>query len=143
MPVAARPDVLAAVVDQLRASNDITTLTSTRITARAQPSWSGMPTYAVIVRPAGGPATPSGLPILVSRVDVFCYGATEAQSAALWRQLDAVFCPSQEGLTQFVQDDVRVGNVRRESLPISGVEPDTGWPRTACSYLVTWMGISV
>lgn len=143
MVVAARPDVIAAVLDQLRASADITALTSTRITSRLQPSWTGMPTYAVIVRPAGGPPGNPQINLMVSRIDVHCYGATEAQAAALWRQLDAVFCPGQERQVSFSRSGCRVGSVDRESMPISGLEPDTEWPRTTCSYLVTWMGVAV
>lgn len=145
MVVAARPDIIAAVLAQLRASTEITALTSTRITSRLQPSWANMPTYGVIVRPAGGPPGKEQLNLMVTRIDVFCYGETEAKAAELWRQLDAVLCPGQERLSRFTQTiggvKCRVGNVSRESMPISGVEPQTKWPRTTASYLLTWMGV--
>lgn len=142
MVVAARPDVIAAVVARLRTFTEITDLTSTRITARLQPSWSGMPTYAILVRPAGGPPGKPQLNLMVSRLDLFCYGATEAQAMALWRQLDAVFCPGQERLTKFTSAGCHVGVVVRESMPISGLETGTEWPRAACSYLVSWTGVA-
>jgi hypothetical protein len=143
MPVAARPDVVAAVVARLRTFTEITDLTSTRITARLQPSWSGMPTYAVLIRPAGGPPGKPQINLLVSRLDLFCYGATEAQAAALWRQVDAILCPGQERLTKFTQGDCHVGVIVRESMPTSGIEDDTRWPRTTASYLATWTGVAV
>ena len=143
MPIASRPDVIAAVLGQLRASNDITTLTGTRITSRLQPSWSSMPTYAVLVRPAGGPPGKPQMNLMVSRLDVHCYGATEAQAAALWRQVDAVFCPGADQVTQFTRSGCTVGNVVRESMPNSGIEPDTQWPRATATYLVTWLGVAI
>lgn len=146
MAVAARPDVIGAVVKQLRASSDITALTSTRITARLQPTWAAMPTYAILVRPAGGPPGKPQINLMVTRIDVFCYGETEAKAAKLWRQFDAVFCPGQERVVQFAQTVdgavCKVGSVDRESMPVSGIEPETNWPRTTASYLVTWMGVS-
>ena len=146
MVVAPRPDVVAAVIARLRSFSEITALTSTRITARSQPSWSGMPTYSVIARPRGGPEWKPNLNLMISRFDVLCYGATDAQSAALWRQLDAVLCPGQERRAAFSQtvDGVtcRVGSVEHESMPITGTEDETGWPRTSCTYLVKWLGIA-
>ena len=147
MVVVARPDVLAAVLAQLRASAELTALTSTRITARLQPSWSGMPTYAVLVRPAGGPPGNRQVNLMVSRIDTFCYGATEAQAASLWRLLDAVLCPGQEREVGFIRtvDGVRcrVASVDPESMPTSGIEDGTRWPRTTCSYLVRWLGVAL
>lgn len=142
MAVAARPDVVASVVARLRTFTEITSLTSTRITARLQPSWSGMPTYAILVRPAGGPPGKAQLNLMVSRIDLFCYGATEAQAAALWRQVDAVFCPGQELVTRFTAAGCHVGSVDRESMPVSGIEDGTDWPRTTASYLVRWAGVA-
>jgi hypothetical protein len=143
MVVAARPNVLRAVLTRLRTFTEITDLTSTRITSRLQPSWAGMPTYAILVRPAGGPPGKPQINLMRSRFDVHCYGATEAQSAALWRQFDAVFCPGQERAVAFTADSCRVGTVERESMPFSGLEPGTDWPRTTASYLVGWTGVAV
>ena len=143
MVVAARPDLIDAVVTRLRTFAEITNLTSTRITARQQPSWSGMPTYAVLVRPVGGPPGKPQINLMVSRLDIHCYGATEAQAAALWRQLDAVFCPGQELTTKFTQDSCHVGVVVREGGPTSGIEPGTDWPRATATYLVSWTGVAV
>lgn len=142
MVVAARPDELAAVLDQLRASTDITALTSTRITARLQPSWTGMPTYALIVRRAGGPPGKRQINIMKTRLDVFAYGATEALSVALWRQVDAVFCPGQERQVSFIRGGCRVYSVDPESAPSSGLEPGTEWPRTTASYVISWCGVA-
>jgi hypothetical protein len=143
MVVAARPDELAAVLAHLRASTDIAALASTRITSRLQPSWSGMPTYAVIVRRAGGPPGKRQINVMRTRMDVFCYGATEALSVALWRQVDAVFCPGQERLVSFTASGCRVYSVDPEAMPASDLEPGTEWPRTTCSYIVSWCGVSV
>jgi hypothetical protein len=91
--------------------------------------------------PSGGPPGPTELPILITRIDVHCYGATEASAAALWRQLDAVFCPGQERSSGFTHDGCRVYSVVRESMPISGIEPDSEWPRASAAYLVSWCGV--
>jgi hypothetical protein len=140
--VAARPDELAAVLVHLRASSDITALASTRITSRLQPSWSGMPTYAVIVRRAGGPPGKRQINVMRTRLDVSCYGATEAMSVALWRQLDAVLCPGQERRVSFTESSCRVYSVDPEGMPNSDLEPGTDWPRTIASYVVSWSGIA-
>jgi hypothetical protein len=145
MVVAARPDLLGAIIARLRAEADLTALTSARISGQLQDSWA-MPVHAVLVRLAGGGPGKPHLAFKEQRVDVFCFGSTGFEATKVWRQLDAVFNPGQERQCSFIQSvggvNCRVYSVVPEREPSSEIEPDSGWPRVSASYLVRWSGIA-
>jgi hypothetical protein len=146
MVVAARPDLLGAIIARLRASSDITALTGMRISAALGTAWA-MPTHAIVLAIAGGPPLPGATPRKRTRIDVRCYGSTPFEAMRLWRQFDAVWCPGQEHVVQFRQTIAGqvcgVGSVDPEGGPTALIEPDTEWPFVLSSYLVSWMGVAL
>lgn len=146
MVVAARPDLLGACIAHLRASSDITALTSTRISAALGTAWA-MPTHAIVLNIAGGLPLPGATPRKRTRIDARCYGSTPFEAMRLWRQFDAVWCPGQERVVQFrrtVGGQVcGVGSVDPEGGPTALIEPGTEWPFVLSSYLVSWMGVAL
>lgn len=149
MVVAPRPDIIGAIIAQLRASTDLAALVSTRISGQWQDAWvdpaTGKPRSSVLIRAAGGPAGKRQINLMRSRVDVSFYGSTGFAAMQIWAMLDAVFCPGQERTVGFRRSVngvlCSVGSVDPDGMPLSDVEEDTGWPRVVCSYIVTWMGV--
>lgn len=100
-----------------------------------------MPTRGVLLRRSGGPTIGEdyALGIKTSRVDTFSYGATDAEAEAVWALLDAILVPVTGARSaSFEINGVRVANIAPEADAASIVEPDTGWPRVFCPYLITW-----
>lgn len=143
MAVIARPDLIGALIARLRAVTEVTALTSTRISAALQDAWN-MPTHAVLLRAVGGPPGDRQANILVTRLDVFCYGSTPLEAMRLWRLVDPALSPDQSVVSSFTQTvggvRCRVYDIVPERLASSDVEPDTGWPRVSATYLVRWSG---
>lgn len=132
MPVTALPDLVGAVVAHLRASADITALTSTRISARRQDSWS-LPGYAIVVHGPTGGRGELGSGLYGERLDIWCYGPDDRTAKLLDRTVRAYLVPPDRSRSvSFRQASTRVHSVALEAGPIFLVDPATKWP-----YVVT------
>lgn len=150
MVVAARVDLVGALIAHLRSYSELTALVggaSPRISAQLQDAWP-MPTGAVLLRKTGG--TPADDEYTMgrrrTRIDVFCYGTTGRNADRVWAMVDAILVPQQGTRASFKRtvdgQTVRVDDIVPESDAIADVEADTGWNRVVASYQVRWWGNS-
>lgn len=143
MAVVARPDLLGALIARLRATTEITALTSTRISGELQDAWT-MPTHAVTLRRSGGPPGDYLGGIWYSRIDVTAYGSTRREATRLLDIVLPALCPLQGPPGgSFIQSAVRVYDIAPEAEMIADTEPDTGWPFAWMPLVVSWCGVPV
>ena len=155
MPVVALPDILGALVARLRSFSEITALTSTaagyvnpagnpatRVSAQRGDNWK-MPTHAVVLRLAGGPADDMAVRFKRTRVDVECFGPNAFEAARLWRTVDPALLWGASGLNGFRQAGCRVDSVEREGGPNLVTDDSLGWPFILSSYIVRWAELAV
>ena len=140
-------DLPAALVQHLRADVDVTALTGDRISLafpEGRRAWP-MPTYAIIIRPSGGPPPSLYDERRYSRVDVHFYGAGASPNVRrrtarlLWRTAEpALNPPPNMGLASgFQAAGMIVYSIAPQmSEPIMVPEPNTDWDRAIMSYLV-------
>jgi hypothetical protein len=135
MAVAMRADVTGAVLAFLQTQPAITALTSTRISARRQPSWN-LPAYAVLIQGRRGGGEDG--PLHWQRFDITCYGPDDRTADLLWRTLDYAFCPEVGGPRRngFTAASTSVAKVEREGGPIGLTDPDTTWDYVLATYRV-------
>jgi hypothetical protein len=142
MTIVAAPDILGAVNARLRSFSEITALVGTsprpRVSAVLQKDWV-MPTFAILLRPVGGPAPDYWVQIQQTRIDVRCYGPKPHEAMKLWRTVHACLCqPAVSGRVSFRLAHCIVYNVTQEAGPISIIEPETKWPFTTAPYVFMW-----
>lgn len=142
MVVAALPDLVGAVVAHLRASAEITALTSTRISAKRQDAWA-LPLYAVVVNgPRGGPGE-IGSGLYSERIDLWSYGPDDRTAKLLDRTMRAYLVPpGRTRAVSFTQASTQVRTVAFETAPIFLVDPVTGWPYVVSPALFTYSGVA-
>lgn len=128
------PDFIGGFVAYLRTSPDVSALSSTRVSASLQAAWA-MPTYAVLVRAAGG-TRDGDVGHLIPRLDIFWYGPDLRTAMDLWRRGHAWLCPTPEQgrPVSFIAANARVYDIAFEGGPLALPEPDTGWPRVVATY---------
>jgi len=139
------PDVLGALFSHLRASADITALTSDRIGDDIKPSW-GMQAaqnarYAVVVSgPLGGPGE-LGPALLGWRFDLTCYGPNKLSANTLMRTVLGYLVPQDRQQTSFTAAHAIVQSVAVEGGPNALIDPDTRWPYAVASLIVRFTGV--
>lgn len=132
MAVSTFPDVFGALLQHLKATSDVTALTSTRIGDEVAASWDFPPhkaRHAVVVQ---GPVGGSGElepPLYRDRYDVWSYGPNRLEALKLARRVRAA-------LLGFSNDII--GEIAEEAGPIRLTDPETGWVYVVQPYLVTF-----
>ncbi|MDR6708170.1 hypothetical protein J2X73_002541 [Novosphingobium sp. 1748] len=93
-----------------------------------------MPRKALVLKPSGGPSLTNGSNAAhdTQRIDVFAYGATPAEAAAL--MADVSLCLL--WLQRAVWAQTLIHWVNSAGGYMSGREPDTDWPRVFKSFQV-------
>lgn len=93
-----------------------------------------MPRKALVLKPSGGPSLTNGsnAPHDTQRIDVFAYGATPAEAAALMGDVSLCLLWIQRA----VWADTLIHWVNSAGGFMSGREPDTDWPRVFKSFQV-------
>jgi hypothetical protein len=140
-------DLPKVIVDRLRAQPDVVALTSDRISMafpEGRRAWP-MPTYAIIVRPTGGPPPSQVDGRRWSRLDLHFYGSGATPNVRrrtardLWRTTEPFLCPPPNvGLpSSFQSSGLVVYQITpQRGEPIALPEPDTDWDRVIMSYMV-------
>lgn len=128
------PDVLQAVVTFALQSSTLGGLCSGRIYGYQLPASSaeGMPINTVVISRSGGAASLGYLQQSNTRIDVKCYGATQAEAAAIYYAIHDEFKQMQRQ---------RVGNCLLNSFTVEGgpmdsIEPQVEWPMVIGVYRV-------
>lgn len=129
-------DILGAVRSLLLADSDLFSLTSGRIYALELPrsETRSMPRKAIILSLAGGDADSSLNEIARIRVDLICLGETGFESDKVRRTAHAYL--KQEALRK-MYSDILIHNVTVASGPLFFRDPDTDWPNSVQSFMVT------
>lgn len=136
------PDYVGALIAYLRAQTAVTDLVpAERITGRL-PDAEGMPRFHITFQKTGGGGNDRYVPIMKPRVDMRCYGATPYEAMRLFRTVNPYLVPQSRNVG-FRATDCLVLDVNLELNVVGDVEPDTGWPRTWCSYRLTVMEVPV
>lgn len=128
------PDPITMVRTYLLTVTAVTTLCSTRIYGESLPvgDAASMPRACLVIAAAGGPAT-EWLRTVESRVDIRSYGATPLAARTLaWTVYDAL-----AWLTKRTIATGKLYKAMPELSPIALIDPDTDWPYTVTSFLVT------
>lgn len=122
------PDVVRAVIERLKADVTLDALVSGRVFGLQLPpaEAASMPRAAVVVVASGG-AAQGETPLLQSRLDLRCYGATGYEAMSVWRAAYRALVPLRRQ-TAFTAAGVRVLDAALESGPIQAIEPEVDWP---------------
>lgn len=128
-------DPVTALVTFLKADAPVAALASTRVFGGELPRGqvAEMPRAAVVLKPAGGPGGYGYIEFAKVRVDVDCYAATVRDAWTLHLAVRTALKQMRRNVT---------GGVLLHSADVSadGVtarDPDTDWPVTVSSYLVS------
>ncbi|MGK2898619.1 MAG: hypothetical protein ACSLE9_08010 [Burkholderiaceae bacterium] len=136
------PDPIAALVAYLRTRAELTALTGTRIfggttmPAAAIATWGQTANEAILITAAGSGFISTGggayslTPISNQRIDIRCYGETDALAAALTLQLTPIL----KRLTRRKQGSCLLHWCNPENAAIALREPDTSWPFVLTSW---------
>lgn len=124
------PDYIGAMFTHLRADAGIVALAAGRISGDAT-KWSGMPTYGVLVLPAGG-TEHIDIGHLLPRIDVWCYGPGRREAMELWRTVHGYLSAA----NAFKVNGVLVQSVVLEGGPTYAPEQDTNYPRVISAYIM-------
>lgn len=130
------PYVVGAIRLYLLADSEVNAITEGRIYGGELPrvDVDAMPRTCIVLRSAGGPGERGTLPIGDERIDMRCYGLTNAQAFAVYR---TAFMPMKY-IERLVQGDAFVHSASLEVGPLSLKEPDGDWPFIVCSWLVKY-----
>lgn len=167
MALVALPDPIAALLVRLRSFSEITALVTTapgytdsattpqrarpRISPVAQSFWK-LPTAAIMLRKAGGPAADRDGRIRASRVDIWYFGSggpgndpgtQEREAYALWRQVSPALCPGHGESTRFVAANCLVYGIDDEGDPYPYTDQDTGWRAMIGPVVLRWSEVPV
>lgn len=155
MAVVALGDLVYAMIGRVRSYTELTDLVSSaagwkgtgsgpRISGEIRGGENGwkLPTRAVVLREAGGPAIGDDytMGIMHTRIQITCYGATGAEAREVWGLVHPILAPKTgERSAAFTLRGCRVSDIVPEVSGAALREPDTGWPFVTASYIVTWV----
>ena len=134
-------DPIAAVRAVLRADAAVAALVGDRVYGGELPraAVDAMPRTAVVVSGAGGPGGGGYIDFAKVRLDVDCYGATPKEA---W-QLHLAVRTALKHLRRTVVKGVLLHSADVSADGSSGRDPDTDWPVTVSSYLLSVAEIAV
>jgi hypothetical protein len=134
----AAADPLAALIAFLLTDSDVSGLVDARVYGVEVPgddvTRKAMPQACIVAKPAGGPGGREGLSEWGrSRIDLWCYGANQHEG---WNVYLAAY-GALKHLKRTVSADVLLHAAVCLSKGVPGIDPDTQWPVTLSSWLVT------
>lgn len=137
-------DATAATVQLLKDDTAVVALAGTNIYGSEAPDTDAfneaMPTYAVVIQPAGGigPADGSYLAIDGQRLEANCYGASPYRARELARAVHAALKAVKRQTVTYDEGDADTAVLIHAFTPSGGFvalrEPETRWPRVLRSY---------
>lgn len=133
------PNVIAAVIQYLKTQTELNAAVASRIYGQSLPrvDSASMPRKCVVIRSMGGPADAGTIELDRVRIDVRCYGQTEAEAFEVYRMVHHPL----KYANRTSQGIAFVHNAIRESGPIAlqeeTVEPDAVWPFVLTAWMVT------
>lgn len=94
----------------------------------------------IIINTGRGGQGDIGLGLQQERVDIDCYGKTEAKANQIWRALDFYFFPvNTRRKTSFTRKGCQVNKIQREGGALKLVdESSANWPYTHATYIFTY-----
>lgn len=134
-------DPIEAVLEVLKSDADVAALAADRVSGGELPRGlvASMPQAAVVVAPAGGPGRRGYMDFAQVRVDVDCYGATPKDA---W-MLHLAVRTALKHMQRTVVNGVLLHSADVTADGASGRDPDTDWPVTVSSYLLSVAEIAV
>lgn len=139
------PDMLGALIAELRSYSELTTLTSTRISGQFDKSWplaaNGNMTHAIVMRKAGvePSASRAAVALQMQRVDFVIYGSNTYEATRVWRVLHAILVPADPNqVNSFVRAGCRFYNFEHRAGPFDESEEQTEYPIVLASYSALW-----
>lgn len=99
----------------------------------------------IVIETGRGGRGDIGMGFQEERVDIFCYGQTEAKCKSIWRALENYFAPvGVRRKTSFTRGNCQVSIVTREGGPLTLNDPDKAdWPYTWAPYLFQYNGTPI
>ena len=139
MTTSTYPNPVKGVAKILRDDTDVSTLASTRVYAfeLASTEVDNMPRHSVVVTPvAGGPLGPgasSYIPFGITRLNIFCYGATAEEAFQLYVSVNSAM----KALTRSIAESTVIYGAEFGDGPVSSRDEDEDWPYTLGVYDVS------
>lgn len=134
-------DPIAAVLAVLKADADVAALAANRVFGGEVPRTEveHMPRAAVVVSGAGGPGGYAYMDFAKVRIDVDCYAATPRDAWLLHLAVRTKL----KHLRRTHAKGVLIHSADVSADGSSGVDPETDWPVTVSSYLLSVAEIAV
>lgn len=134
-------DPLEGVRSFLRADSDVAQLSGDRVFVAELPrdEVEEMPRKAVLLKPAGGPGGGAYLDFAKVRVDVDCYGETPKEAWLLHLAVRTAL----KNMRRTVVKGVLLHSADVSADGSSGRDPETDWPVTVATYLVSVSEVAV